>query len=101
MRHVGRDVEEVARLGGELLLEALAERHPGGAAEDVDRRLVASVQVRLPAAAGRDPDPMEADGVRLRALPGDAADDLEPLSACARLAAADDDTRLPVHGRSL
>ena len=61
MRHAGRDVEEVAGLDEDMVLELVAVPGIDLAGEHVDRGLMAFMHMRLGAAAGRQRQKMHAD----------------------------------------
>ena len=61
MRHAGRNVEEVAGLDDDVMLQPVAIPGVDLAGEHVDRRFVAFVQMRLGAGAGRHRQHVHAD----------------------------------------
>ncbi|MNL79192.1 hypothetical protein D3C87_2057380 [compost metagenome] len=64
-----------------MFLQLLAKPGPGLARKHIDRRLVALVQMRLGARAGRDRDDMHAEASRTYGLRRNALEIVEPLLA--------------------
>ncbi|KOF21124.1 hypothetical protein AC244_07045 [Ensifer adhaerens] len=82
MRHAGRNVEHLAGAHDDVLLESLAEPGMRFPRQQIDRRLMALVQMRLGTGAGQ----MHADARRADGFRGDALEIAEPLPSGASTA---------------
>src|SRR5580692_10593602 len=92
MGRPGRHVHEVPGLDDRALLEALAVPDLGFTAYGVDRGLVARVEMRDAAGAGRDRDQVQAERMGARRPARDAGRQADALLAGVAVARADDHT---------
>lgn len=81
MRHIRGDINEIAGRADDVLFEPLAEMHSRFATENIDRRLVRVVLVRLGATARRDRNDLEMNSFCPCSLGGNTRRTDKPLLA--------------------